>query len=89
MEKVKIKGKGFDDFEIEFIEPLYEDRKVLTSLIHKVRTKKLTDENGYMYYCFDIVRAITGLSDKELNIYHDNQIIAISVEAVNYLAKKK
>ena len=89
MNKIKIKGEGFDDFEIEFIDPLYEQRKVLAALIHKVRTKKFTDENGFMYYCYDIVRAITGLSDKELNIYHDNQIIAISVEAINYLAKKK
>ena len=89
MNKTKIKGEGFDDFDIEFIEPLYEDRKVLASLIHKVQTKKFTNENGFMYYCYDIVRAITGLSDKELNIYHDNQIISISVEAINYLSKKK
>ena len=87
MKKVEIKGEGFDKFEIEFIEPLYQDRKVLSSLIHKVQTPKLTDENGYMYYCYDIVRAITGLSDQELNTYEDTQILAISVEAISYLAK--
>jgi len=89
MEKVKIKGEGFDDFEVEFIEPTYEDRQSLAVLIHKVRTPEFTEKNGFLYYCYDIVKAITGLSGKELNAYNDVKITAISVEAISYLAKKK
>ena len=89
MNKVKIKGEGFDEFEIEFIEPLYKNRKTLSVLIHKLRTPKYTDEFGHLYFCYDIVTEITGLSDAKLNEYADEKIIAISAEAINYLSKKK
>ena len=89
MNKVKIKGEGFDDFDIEFIEPLYEERQRLTTLIHRVRTPEFTDKKGFLFYCYDIAKAITGMSGKELNVYNDIKITAISVEAINYLAKKK
>ena len=89
MEKVKIKGESFDEFEIEFIEPLYEGRKRLSVFLHKLRTPKYTDEFGHLFYCFDITKEITGLSDTELNVYNDNKIIAIAVKAIDYLSKKK
>ena len=89
MNKFKIEGESFDEFEIEFIEPSYQSRKRLSVYINKLRTPKYTDEFGHLFYCFDIAKEITGLSDNQLNEYSDEKIIAISLKAIDYLAKKK
>ena len=89
MKIVKIVGEGLEEFEIEFVEPLYETRKNLAVLIHKLRTPKYTDEFGHLFFCFDIAKEITGLSEDKLNNYTDEQIVGISLKAIEYLSKKK
>ena len=89
MNKVKINGEGLKEFEIDFIEPLYQTRKKLSVLIHKLRTPKYTDESGHLFFCYDKAKEITGLSDEQLNVYTDSQIMGISLKAIDYLSKKK
>ena len=89
MNKVKINGEGLKEFEIDFIEPLYQTRKKLSVLIHKLRTPKYTDESGHLFFCYDIAKEITGLTDEQLNVYTDSQIMGISLKAIDYLSKKK
>ena len=89
MNKVKINGEGLKEFEIDFIEPLYQTRKKLSVLIHKLRTPKYTDELGHLFFCYDIAKEITGLTDEQLNVYTYLQIMGISLKAIDYLSKKK
>ena len=89
MNKVKINGEGLKEFEIDFIEPLYQTRKKLSVLIHKLRTPKYTNELGHLFFCYDIAKEITGLTDEQLNVYTDSQIMGISLKAIDYLSKKK
>ena len=88
MNKVKINGEGLKEFEIDFIEHLYQTRKKLSVLIHKLRTPKYTNELGHLFFCYDIAKEITGLSDEQLNVYTDSQIMGISLKAIDYLSKK-
>lgn len=89
MIKVKIKGKGFKDFDIEFIEPNYTERKDLSVLIHRLQTSEYVKEKGYLFYCFDVAKIITGLSDDDINKYTDAEILAIAIKAMGELSKKK
>ena len=89
MKKAKVDVKGVETFEVELIELNLRQRQELHSLLHKLRTDKFREENGELYYCFDIALLGTGLSEEELNKYSDEQILGIAIKIMEQGSKKK
>ena len=89
MKKAKVDVKGVETFEVELIELNLRQRQELHSLLHKLRTDKFREENGELYYCFDIALLGTGLSEEELNKYSDEKILGIAIKIMEQGSKKK
>jgi hypothetical protein len=85
MIKVKIKGDGFEPFEIDVKDLNLKERVDLNEILYKMFGNK----EGMFGPAIDVIRFATNISDDEINLFSNEQIFQIAIEISNIVNKKK
>ena len=87
--KITIKGKTFKEFDVNLRDMLLDDRTKYEIVLHKLRSTKYTEENGFFPVSIDLIRIRTDMTDEQINKLDNEQIFGLAMELINLETKKK